>query len=304
MAVFTGTNGNDIFQTTSNNDTVTGLAGNDWIVMYGGTDSINGGTGDDTLSFVFANHGIKLDLRKTAAQNIGFGTATVIEIENVRGSDFADRLLGNTGANTLYGYNGNDYLWGSKGDDYIVGGAGNDKYLGGAGNDIASFQDADVGITIDMHVRTAQFTGEGKDLFRSIEKIFGSQFDDDLVGDANANTLVGGSGDDYLDGGGSFNPDQFDTLTGGDGADIFVINFNGLESTVFSRTYITDFQPGDDILDFTDIEDYGFEDVSQFIIGATTIIRVVAIDSVGQPVTLAEATLNGNFVLNESDFVI
>jgi Ca2+-binding RTX toxin-like protein len=155
-----------------------------------------------------------------------------------------------------------------------------------------------------MNVRTAQFTGEGKDLFRSIEKIFGSQFDDDLVGDANANTLVGGSGDDYLDGGGSFNPDQFDTLTGGDGSDIFVINFKGLESTVFSRTYITDFQQGDDILDFTDIEDYGFEDVIQSIVGTTTIIRVVAIDDFGQPVTLVEATLNGNFVLNETDFVI
>ena len=52
------------------------------------------------------------------------------------------------------------------------------------------------------------------DVLTSFEGIIGSQFDDTLTGDANANEISGGSGNDYINGKGGA-----DILDGGDGND-------------------------------------------------------------------------------------
>lgn len=96
----------------------------------------------------------------------------------------------------------------------------------------------------------------------------GTALGDLLLGDSAANILQGGAGDDRIvDGGGT------DTLTGGAGADTFVLRRDGW----YDR--ITDFQPGTDILDFSDFDRvYGLAnlDITTTSYGA----RITAMDEV------------------------
>ncbi|MEH2452110.1 MAG: hypothetical protein V7K20_12545, partial [Nostoc sp.] len=78
------------------NNTLKGLAGNDLLIGNGGDDILDGGDGIDTVSyrrsFNSSNIGVSVDL----ANNIAFdgidGLDTLRNIENIIGSQFADRL--------------------------------------------------------------------------------------------------------------------------------------------------------------------------------------------------------------------
>ena len=60
----------------------------------------------------------------------GFGrTDTVINIEAVRGTEYADRLTGSAVANRLRGEDGNDVLNGRAGNDTLIGGEGRDIFV-------------------------------------------------------------------------------------------------------------------------------------------------------------------------------
>ena len=69
---------------------------------------------------------------------INFGT----QLENLVGSNFADKLYGNELANVITGGAGNDTLDGGAGNDILVGGIGNDVITGGAGFDVFSVSDS------------------------------------------------------------------------------------------------------------------------------------------------------------------
>jgi serralysin len=72
---------------------------------------------------------VTVSLATTGPQNtIGAGTDTLISIENLTGSAFADILTGNNGDNMLSGGAGNDLLTGGLGQDTLTGGAGNDVF--------------------------------------------------------------------------------------------------------------------------------------------------------------------------------
>jgi len=61
---------------------------------------------------------------------------TVIEIENVIGTQFADVIIGDSGENRLDGGDGDDVIGGRGGDDTLVDGYGNDLLHGGSGDDV------------------------------------------------------------------------------------------------------------------------------------------------------------------------
>lgn len=69
----------------------------------------------------------------------GAGSDTLIAIENVTGTNFADTITGSSGVNILSGGDGNDFISGGLGSDFISGNAGKDTLLGGADNDIDTF---------------------------------------------------------------------------------------------------------------------------------------------------------------------
>lgn len=178
-----GSAAGDILEGAGGADTLTGFAGDDLLTGGGGDDRIDGGEGIDTASYAGAGAGVVVDLaRQGRAQVTGEGADVLISIENLRGSNFADRLSGDARNNVL------------------TGGLGADLLDGRQGLDVASYADSTSGVTVNL--RTGQGFGgaaEGDRLVR-IEGVTGSAFDDSLFGDVGADLLDGGDGDDLLSG--------------------------------------------------------------------------------------------------------
>jgi Ca2+-binding RTX toxin-like protein len=125
-------------------DTVTLGSGNDFAELgyfptTGAVDSIDGGAGNDTISFDTAalnSFAIGITLNDTgAATPIGGWQTTFTNFENVRGNASNNALTGNSSDNQLLGLAGSDTLNGGAGNDTLDGGADNDTINGGDGND-------------------------------------------------------------------------------------------------------------------------------------------------------------------------
>jgi len=243
---------NDIFlkDLSTGADTLSGRGGDDVLEGRSGNDRLDGGVGADTASYASAGAGVTVNLALSGSQDTGEGRDTLISIEGLTGSAFADVLTGDGGANrlsggdgldwlnsadgsdVLWGGEGHDSVWGGAGDDFLDGGTGNDTLDGGAGTDTVIYAQAAAGVEIDLSILEDQLTrGAGVDTLISIENVIGSAFDDRLTGAAGANALTGGAG--------------ADVLTGGDGADRFVYAALS-DSTVAARDVIADFTRGSD----------------------------------------------------------
>lgn len=245
--VLLGGAGDDILRGAAGGDTLVGGSGADLLQGDGGPDTAFGGDGDDvlkggsradlllggpgddvlrgshgtdTMSFLFADEGVSVDL--LAGTATGEGSDTVSGVEHVVGSPFDDTLAGGDGPDRLEGGDGSDILSGRDGDDRLLGGPGDDLLVGGAGSDRAWFLAARGPVTADLATGTA--TGEGIDVLVGIENLSGSGFADHLAGDEGPNGLYGYFGDDLLEGrgeddnlDGGWNGDS--TLDGGPGND-------------------------------------------------------------------------------------
>lgn len=124
-----GAGGSDDLFGESGNDTLRGGLGNDWL---------DGGTGVDIATYANASSGIRADLASGMARG-GAGADSLVAIEALAGSSYADNFFGNGSANTLSGSLGNDRLDGRAGDDVLIGGAGRDVLTGGSGRDRFDF---------------------------------------------------------------------------------------------------------------------------------------------------------------------
>ena len=125
-------------------------------------------------------------------------------------TDGNDQIVGNAGA---------DQIHAGGGQDIIKGGGGADLIDGGAGRDGADYEDSDVGVQVSLVTGKGHGgTAEGDTLI-SIEDLYGSKHDDQLIGDSNDNLLSGNDGNDTLKGGGGT-----DVLKGGAGNDVMEID--------------------------------------------------------------------------------
>lgn len=129
-----GADGNDTYVSIENaigssyNDSLLGNNGANILEGSGGNDTVNGGNGSDTASYASASAGVTVDLGIVGAQNTGgAGFDTLISIENLTGSSFNDRLIGNSGVNTIQGGNGLDVVTLGGGDDTFVAEVGASK---------------------------------------------------------------------------------------------------------------------------------------------------------------------------------
>ena len=187
-----GTNSADVLYGRGGNDTLLGFAaadhlygelGNDLLKGGLGNDRVDGGAGTDRASWYNdgGTRGVEVDLSNGTAER-GSETDTLLSIEDVTGTIYADVLFGNNGANdirgsrgtdTVYGLGGNDWLYGENGNDYLDDGseeeleAGNDWFYGGSGDDILNSRNGS----------------------------------DRLYGEVGRDTLFGGHGSSILDGG-------------------------------------------------------------------------------------------------------
>jgi len=195
------TSGNDDVSLYGAGQNVDALAGDDTIFdagYVGGEDVIDGGAGNDTVSYVSAGSAVNVYLQFTGIDTGGAGIDTLISIENLTGSDYDDRLIGDSNDNELRGEGGNDIIKGKGGNDTFYGDDGDDTLRGDSGDDI-------------------MYGGAGNDILfalAGLDELYGESGDDYLYGGLDADTLLGGSGADVLKG----NRGN-DTISGGTGID-------------------------------------------------------------------------------------
>ena len=209
-----GGDDNDTLYGGEGNDTVDGGAGNDTVDGGNGADDLIGGDGWDKASYQSATTGVTVNLQQP---NLNSGDAagdTYSGIEVLEGSNFDDTITGTDQQDILLGANGNDTLSGGAGSDSLTGGAGADNLDGGEGFDFANYYSSASGLVIDLSVPSNSTGDAAGDVLTNIEVIYATKFADVIVGDAQANTLLGFDGDDVLTGGAGN-----DTLIGGLGAD-------------------------------------------------------------------------------------
>ena len=162
------------------NDTIWGNDANNDLQGQSGDDIIHGGVGDDSLD----------------------------------GGANSDTLYGENDNDNLNGSTGGDFLFGGDGDDELVGGAGADLLDGGTNTDTASYSNSNAAVSVNLETGVTSGGHAVGDTFVSIENLFGSIYDDILIGDTNANIISGSIGDDNLQGRGGD-----DILYGGVGSD-------------------------------------------------------------------------------------
>ena len=226
-----GGDGNDMIFGGVGSDMLMGQGGNDMLNGGPGVDSYVGGGGDDmiyadaddadidgdgdpeqmmdgndTVSYARLEDGVVRTLND-AGGTTEVGGATIVNVENITGSQDDDTLTGNDGDNVIEGGEGGDTL---DGGDHVAAAAG------GMG-DTLSYASSDdwVRVTLnDTGPATASRGHASGDEASNFENVTGSVYDDDLTGNNQANVLKGLDGDDELVGG-----DEADTLEGGAGAD-------------------------------------------------------------------------------------
>jgi Ca2+-binding RTX toxin-like protein len=240
-----------------------------------GVDSLFGGTGNDyyiidtTADVVSEAAGVDID---SVLANVGgytlAGNAEVL----VLGVTTATTGYGNSTANTLIGNAAANTLDGGVGSDSLAGGAGNDYYIVDSVNDVVSevasagidSVEANVsgyvlGANVEILIVQSGVNGFGNSLANTL--IGANSQDILLVGGAGSDSIFGGSGNDQLlgasDGLANGGIGEIDTLTGGSGADVFVLGTDtgvlyndGIASNAGIADYalITDYNVSQDFL--------------------------------------------------------
>ena len=192
-----------------NNDNIlTGTVNNDILQGFGGDDTIIGLTGVDRAVYTDATGGITVDLAAGTVTGQGVGTDTLIGIEAIQGSNFADHYsaAGFTGSSGLPGVpDGFNSFEGMAGDDIIT---GNVNVQGQALTRI-SYASASAAVTVDFDSGTATGNASvGTDHFTNVSTVIGSRFGDTLRGSDNENgsfeQFDGRGGNDTIEGRGGY----------------------------------------------------------------------------------------------------
>lgn len=230
---------------------LSGQRGRDLLKGFGGSDRLSGGDDDDDLD----------------------------------GGDDDDDLHGDDGHDVLTGGRGRDRADGGRGDDLFLAGEdeGDDRYIGGDGLDGVTYRGAKAGVAVDLQTGKAQSRGGldsaaiGLDRLQSVERVIGSDFDDDLFGSSRSDALDGGAGADRLDG-----RRGLDRCTGGFGADHFVVGKASDTGLGQRADLITDFSVAEgDRIDLSAVDARkGFSKNDRFVFATAAPARA-GLDSLG-----------------------
>ena len=221
----TGGDGNDWLAGKGGDDVLSGGAGNDNLVGGTGADAMDGGAGHDRLRYGGSDAGVAVDLSAGTARGGEAEGDTFENVEEIVGSAHADTLTGGDGNDWLVGQGGNDMLAGGAGNDNLAGGAGADAMDGGAGHDRLRYGGSDAGVAVDLSAGTARGGEAEGDTFENVEGVGGSRHADTLTGGSGNDWLGGNAGDDMLTGGGGA-----DRLEGGAGGD--TVSYTGSNAGV------------------------------------------------------------------------
>ena len=101
------------------NDTLNGGDDNDLLDGGVGNDTLNGGAGTDTVTYAAATGRVEVNLQSGVVGG-AHGADFISEVENVVGSDYGDRIIGDGNANRIDGGNGLDVVTLGGGNDIFV----------------------------------------------------------------------------------------------------------------------------------------------------------------------------------------
>ena len=227
-----GDGGDNFLWGAGGQDTLTGLGGSDTLEGGAGSDLLQGGDGIDWASYADADEAVAINLG-TSSLSGGDAVGDVYSsIEALRGTAFADVLIGDAG------------------DNAIEGGAGADTLTGGDGVDTLSYHSSDTRVVVDLLNGNALLGHADGDVISGFENLTGSRMPDYLLGSNEANVLTGGRGIDRLEARGGddtlIGGAQNDNLKGGAGADVFVLNVGD------GADLIADWEDGIDQIDLSD----------------------------------------------------
>lgn len=184
--------GNDTFYGGAGAEIVRGGVGNDILRGGGGGDILDGGLSNDTADYTGSNAGVSINLALNYAAGGHAAGDTLISIENLIGSSFADTLIGDSR------------------DNIIRGGAGGDIINGGSGGDTADYTGSNAAVTVNLATGLGSGGHATNDKLTSIEHLIGSSHADTLIGDSGNNRIDGGAG--------------ADTMRGGAGNDVYTVD--------------------------------------------------------------------------------
>ncbi|SHJ39470.1 Ca2+-binding protein, RTX toxin-related, partial [Palleronia salina] len=237
-----GGQGADLIYGGAGSDSLTGGAGPgaDWITPGGGDDTVDGGEGNDMVSFsdlgetpgrTNLDYRLTIDLEAgTAVSHDGAERMSLLNLERVTGTIFADFIRGDAGANQLRGLGDYDWFLATTGPDTIDGGNGQDMIsfvewqnaaantIGDAFGPLPPSGAQATGIYLDL-TNPANNTNLAAGLeLTSIERITGSGRQDVFFGDDQSNDFRGLGDFDWFvssDGGREryFGGDGDDTVT-------------------------------------------------------------------------------------------
>ncbi len=188
--------------------------------------SIDSGGGNDSIALAKSDGSRAIPIPVSVLGGAGNDTITGGgNNDSLFGGDGNDSIHGGNGNDSIEGGIGNDTLNGDEGNDILNGGTevlgqnsdGADNISGGAGNDsvLYSFRTDDLNIDISSGKKANDGApGEGDNVNSDIENVFSGDGDDSIVGNAAANVISGGGGNDTVDAG-----DGNDKLIGSRGDD-------------------------------------------------------------------------------------
>ena len=193
-------------------NTITGNGKNNFIEGHEGADTLDGGAGIDTVSYFGSLAGVTVSLNGKVA-TIGKGGdaegESIVNFENITGSDNNDTLTGDKLANVLNGGSGADTLDGGLGNDvYVVDDLG-DIVIEGLKGGTDTVQ-ADISFSIETLTNVENLTlREDAD-------------DGNATGNAGKNIIIGNDGENTLNG-----MAGADVMLGGDDNDTYIVDVKG-----------------------------------------------------------------------------
>lgn len=243
---------------TSGSDQIFGMDGNDTLSGGEGSDTINGGAGQDLMygssgndHYVVDDIGDEVrefgdDLNDSVLSYVSFTLTNRLETLTLALGSGDISGTGSAAQNAIFGNDGNNRIIGLEGSDTLYGGTGNDT-LDGNGIDLRNYYRESLigGSGDDTYIIDGRYSiiteakDEGQDsafsavsfrLPENIENLSLTRHGNTRAfGNSASNALSGNVGDNYIEGlAGN------DTLTGGLGADQFVIRAMGLGEDVIS----------------------------------------------------------------------
>ncbi|MBD2664248.1 hypothetical protein B6N60_01211 [Richelia sinica FACHB-800] len=231
----------------SQNNVIIGNSGNNTLDGGAGYDRLNGGDGNDVYYIDSPSDVVNeintsgIDTVYSSIVNVtlarNFENLNLVGTNNINGTgnNLNNLLRGNSGKNILRGGNGHDTLNGGKGADTLHGGSGNDVYYvdnlldvvkenNGAGID--TVYSSALNFTLAENVENLRLTGNGNISGTGNElnnAIAGNRGNNTLIGGIGYDQIIGGAGNDLIIGTTVDTVQDIDILTGGLGADTFVL---------------------------------------------------------------------------------